>query len=287
MKLFRYGPRGQEKPGVLDADGTRLDTSGLVDDWRGDTLDDATLARVRKAVAAGQLPRVAPADAARLGAPLAGVGKIIGIGLNYRAHAAEAGLEPPTAPVIFMKAASAINGPFDDIILPRGSVETDWEVELAVVIGAGGRYIPRAQALAHVAGYCTANDVSERDYQLKRGTQWSRGKSADTFAPLGPFLVTRDEVPAPQNLGLELALNGETMQTGNTADMIFPVDELIADVSTYMSLQPGDVMLTGTPPGVGLGMKPPRYLRAGDEVRVTVEGLGEQRTRVVDDPDRD
>lgn len=285
MNLFRYGPKGYEKPGVRVGD-TPFDASALVDDWRGDTLDDATLARVRKAVEAGQLPRVT-SSGVRIGAPLAGVGKIIGIGLNYRAHAAEAGLDAPSAPVIFMKAASAICGPFDDIILPRGSVETDWEVELAVVIGTGGRYIPRAQALAHVAGYCTANDVSERDHQLKRGTQWSRGKSADTFAPLGPFLVTRDSVPDPQNLDLELSVNGETMQRGNTSDMIFPVDELIADVSTYMSLQPGDVMITGTPPGVGLGMKPPRYLQAGDQVEAEVEGLGVQVARVVAAPDAD
>lgn len=287
MKLFRYGPPGQEKPGVLHGDGdgdTPLDASGLVDDWRGGTLDDATLARVRAAAAAGELPTV-NIDNARIGAPLGGVGKIIGIGLNYRAHAAEAGLDVPSAPVIFMKAPSAICGPNDDIMLPRGSVATDWEVELAVVIGAGGRYIPRAQALAHVAGYCIANDVSERDHQLKRGTQWSRGKSADTFAPLGPFLVTRDAVANAQNLGLELSLNGETMQRGNTADMIFPVDELIADVSTYMSLQPGDVLITGTPPGVGLGMKPPRYLKAGDEVRLDIDGLGVQMARVVADPE--
>ncbi|MDD9854967.1 MAG: fumarylacetoacetate hydrolase family protein [Gammaproteobacteria bacterium] len=287
MKLFRYGPRGREKPGVLDTDGTLLDASTLVDDWHGGTLDDATLARLREAVAARSLAPLDDGDGeTRFGAPLTGVGKIIGIGLNYRAHAAEAGLDVPTAPVIFLKAASALNGPFDDIVLPPGSVETDWEVELAVVIGAGGAHIPRAQAPAHVAGYCAANDVSERDHQLKRGTQWSRGKSADTFAPLGPWLVTRDAVPEPQNLGLTLAVNGETMQAGNTADMIFPVDELIADVSTYMSLQPGDVLITGTPPGVGLGMKPPRYLRAGDTVHLEVEGLGEQRARVVDAPGR-
>jgi len=279
MKLFRYGPRGQEKPGIK-VDDELFDASGLVDDWRGDALGDDTLARARAAAAGGDLPRV-DLGGVRLGAPLSGVGKIIGIGLNYRAHAAESGLDVPSAPVIFMKAASAINGPFDDIVLPRGSVATDWEVELAVVIGRGGSYIPRAQALAHVAGYCTANDVSERDYQLNRGTQWSRGKSADTFAPLGPFLVTRDEAPDAQNLALELTVNGEVVQRGNTADMIFPVDELIADVSTYMSLQAGDVMLTGTPPGVGLGMKPPRYLKAGDEVQVEVAGLGLQVARVV------
>lgn len=284
MKLFRYGPRGQEKPGISVDGDAMFDATGIIDDWHGGTLDDDTLARVREAARAGELPSVELAGA-RLGAPLTGVGKIIGIGLNYRAHAAESGLDVPSAPVIFMKAASAINGPFDDIILPRGSVATDWEVELAVVIGRGGRYIPRAEALSHVAGYCTANDVSERDYQLKRGTQWSRGKSADTFAPLGPFLVTRDEVADAQNLALELTVNGEVMQAGNTSDMIFPVDELIADASTYMSLQPGDVMITGTPPGVGLGMQPPRYLKAGDAVALEVAGLGRQVARVVADAD--
>lgn len=283
MNLFRYGPSGQEKPGIKVGD-ELLDASGLVDDWRGGTLDDGTLACARESVAAGKLPQIKNPEA-RIGAPVGRVGKIIGIGLNYRAHAAEAGLEVPTAPVIFLKAASAICGPFDDIMLPRGSLATDWEVELAVAIGRGGRYIAAADALAHVAGYCIANDVSERDHQLKRGTQWSRGKSADTFAPLGPFLVTRDEVPDPQNLALELAVNGQTMQRGNTADMIFPVAELIADASTYMSLQAGDVIITGTPPGVGLGLKPPKYLRVGDQVEVKIDGLGAQAARVVADPE--
>lgn len=260
---------------MIDASGHLRDASGVVADWNGATLSDQSLARI----SADELPRIDTNP--RLGAPLTGVGKIVGIGLNYRAHAAEAGLEPPTEPVIFLKAASALSGPNDDIVLPRGSAQTDWEVELAVVIGTGGSYIPRAQALSHVAGYCTANDVSERDYQLQRGTQWSKGKSADTFAPLGPWLVTRDQVPDPQNLDLKLSLNGEVMQSGHSSDMIFTVAELIADVSTYMSLQAGDVMITGTPPGVGLGMKPPRYLRPGDSLRLEVAGLGEQNARVV------
>ena len=275
MKLIRFGPKGREKPGVIDSGGNLRDASGVVADWSGATLTDQSLAQI----SADELPRID--TKARLGSPLTGVGKIVGIGLNYRAHAAEAGLEAPTEPVIFLKATSALSGPCDDIVLPRGSVQTDWEVELAVVIGTGGSYIPQAQALSHVAGYCIANDVSERDYQLQRGTQWSRGKSADTFAPLGPWLVTRDEVPDPQNLDLKLSLNGEVMQSGNSADMIFTVAELIASVSTYMSLQAGDVMITGTPPGVVLGMKPPRYLRPGDSLRLEVAGLGEQNARVV------
>ena len=279
MKLVRFGEKGREKPGILDGNGALRDASEWVADWSGATLADDAPARV--AAKMESLPRVSASPPPRLGAPLSGVGKIVGIGLNYRAHAAEAGLEAPTEPIIFLKATSALSGPHDDLLLPRGSEQTDWEVELAVVIGKGGRYIAQADALAHVAGYCIANDVSERDYQLLRGTQWSKGKSADTFAPLGPWLVTRDEVPDPQNLDLELSLNGERMQAGNSADMIFSVAELIAAVSTYMSWQPGDVMITGTPPGVGYGMKPPRYLRPGDALSLRIDGLGEQAVRVI------
>ncbi len=279
MKLVRFGEKGREKPGILDGDGALRDASEWVADWNGATLADGSPARM--AAKMESLPRVSASPPPRLGAPLSGVGKIVGIGLNYRAHAAEAGLEAPTEPIIFLKATSALSGPHDDLLLPRGSEQTDWEVELAVVIGKGGRYIAQANALAHVAGYCIANDVSERDYQLLRGTQWSKGKSADTFAPLGPWLVTRDEVPDPQNLNLELSLNGERMQAGNSADMIFSVAELIAAVSTYMSWQPGDLMITGTPPGVGYGMKPPRYLRPGDALSLRIDGLGEQAVRVI------
>lgn len=272
MKLVRYGEKGREKPGLIDGAGLLRDASAVVDDWCGATFGAAA------AINADDLPAVAGAP--RLGVPLAGVGKLVGIGLNYRAHAAEAGLSPPTDPIIFLKATSAINGPNDDIILPRGSGKTDWEVELAVVIGVGGKYIKQEDALSHVAGYCIVNDLSEREYQIERGTQWTKGKSADTFAPLGPWLVTRDEVPDPQQLQLELLLNGERMQKGHSGDMIFSVAELISRVSEYMSWQPGDVMITGTPPGVGLGQKPPRFLCAGDVLTLRIGGLGEQHAAV-------
>lgn len=275
MKLVRYGERGREKPGVIDEKGALRDASAMVDDWRGTTLSDDSLARLR----GSELPLV-PGEAPRMGAPIADIGKIIGIGLNYRAHAAEAGLPPPEDPIIFIKSRDAVNGPNDNIVLPRGSVETDWEVELAVVFGKDGKYISQRDAFSHVVGYCIANDVSERDYQLRRGTQWTKGKSADTFAPLGPWLVTRDEVADPQNLNMSLSLNGEGRQQGNTGDMIYPIIELIERVSAYMTIRAGDVMITGTPPGVGLGAKPPRFLRAGDELCLRIEGLGEQRAVV-------
>ncbi len=275
MKLVRYGERGREKPGVIDENGALRDASAVADDWRGAALSDDSLARLGKS----ELPLVS-GEAPRLGTPVADIGKIIGIGLNYRAHAAEAGLSPPEDPIIFIKSRDAVNGPNDDIVLPRGSVETDWEVELAVVFGKDGKYISRQDALSHVAGYCVANDVSERDYQLRRGPQWTKGKSADTFAPLGPWLVTRDEVATPQNLNMSLSLNGEQRQRGNTSDMIFPIVELIARVSAYMTIRAGDVMITGTPPGVGLGASPPRFLRPGDELCLNIEGLGEQRAVV-------
>ncbi|MGI9306796.1 MAG: fumarylacetoacetate hydrolase family protein [Gammaproteobacteria bacterium] len=276
MKLARYGEKGMEKPGLVDGEGRLRDASAFVEDWRGAFLGDDTLARLRPE----DMPLVGGAP--RLGAPVAQIGKIVGIGLNYRAHAAEAGLPPPQDPIIFMKAASALNGPNDDIILPRGSRKTDWEVELAAVIGKGGKYIKREDALSHVAGYCIANDVSEREYQIERGTQWTKGKSADTFAPLGPWLATRDEIPDPQNLKLELLLNGKRMQRGNSADMIFSIAELVARASEYFSWQAGDVMITGTPPGVGFGQKPPRYLRAGDALTLRIGGLGEQNAVVAE-----
>ena len=276
MKLIRFGEKNRERPGIVDNDGNLRDASSLVADWNGAALsDDDVLTRVREA----SLPLVNSSP--RLGAPLSGVGKIIVIGLNYSAHAAEAGLSPPDDPIMLFKPTSAINGPNDDILLPRGSVKTDWEVELAVVIGKGGKYIKPKDALSHVFGYCIANDVSEREYQLERGTQWSKGKSADTFAPLGPWLVSADEIADPQDLTLELSLNGERMQLGNSADMIFSVAELVSRLSEYLSWQPGDVMITGTPPGVGAGMKPPRYLRAGDSLSLQISGLGVQNARVV------
>ena len=221
------------------------------------------------------------AGSPRFGAPLAGVGKIIGIGLNYREHAAESKMALPEDPIIFLKATSAINGPNDNIILPQDSRKTDWEVELGVVMGMGGKNIRREDAPRHIAGYVLVNDISEREFQLQRGPQWTKGKSADTFAPMGPWLATSDEITEPQNLQLQTDLNGKTMQSGNTADMHFGILELISRVSCYMSLQPGDVMITGTPPGVGFGQKPPRYLRPGDLLKLRITGLGEQNARVV------
>ena len=277
MKLVRFGDRGCERPGIIDDAGQLRDVSEVIADWRGDTITPESLARLENAI----LPPVESSP--RLGVPLSGIGKIVGIGLNYRAHAAEAGLPPPADPIMFLKPASALNGPEDDIILPRGSTETDWEIELAVIIGKGGKYISKEDALSHVAGYCIANDVSEREYQIRRGTQWIKGKSADTFAPLGPWLVTADEVTDPQDFLLELFLNGERMQKGNSGDMIFSVAELISRISEYASWQPGDVMITGTPPGVGYGMKPQRFLRAGDLLTLRISGLGEQNTRIMSD----
>ena len=276
MKLIRFGNVGDECPGVIDDDGDRRDASGVIDDWNGEALER----RLWEKLAVSELP-LAPKNA-RWASPIARVGKLVGIGLNYKAHAAESGMSPPEDPIIFLKATSAICGAFDNIILPRGSVCADWEVELAVVMGKSGSYIKKEEALSYVCGYCILNDLSEREYQLKRGTQWTKGKSADTFAPMGPWLTTADEIDNPQNLELSLSLNGERMQTGCVKDMIFSVAELISRVSEYMSWQAGDVMTTGTPPGVGMGQKPPRYLRDGDLLTLNINGLGEQRTTVVD-----
>ena len=278
MKLARYGLPGAERPGIVDDKGILRDAGSLVADWRVEHLGDDFLAKVRDADV-GSLPP-APADS-RFGPPVAGTRKIVGIGLNYRAHAAESGLAPPTDPVIFHKPVSALCGPNDDIVLPRGGDKTDWEIELAVVVGKRAKYVPESEALDYVAGYCVGNDVSERAFQLERGPQWDKGKGADTFAPLGPWLVTRDEVPDPQNLEMTLELNDEVRQQGNTADMIFTVAQIISRVSDYMSLQPGDVLMTGTPPGVGMAAKPPRFLRAGDSLRLRIAGLGEQQSQVV------
>ncbi len=278
MKLLRYGPKGAERPGLLDPDGGLRDLSGEISDVEGASLDPATLAR---------LARLDPADlpavpgTPRIGPCVARVGKLIGIGLNYSDHAAEAGMDVPTEPILFMKAPSAICGPNDDLELPRGAKKLDWEVELAVVIGQRAKYVSRKDALSHVAGYCTINDVSERAFQIERLGQWSKGKSHDSFAPIGPWLVTSDTVPKPQGLRLWTRLNGETMQDGTTATMVFAVDELIAYLSRFMTLEPGDIIATGTPPGVGMGMRPPRYLRPGDRLTLAVEGLGEQDHRVV------
>jgi ureidoglycolate lyase len=279
MKLLRYGPKGQEKPGLVDADGVMRDLSSVVDDIAGDVLGDATLARLR-ALDLSTLPRVP--EGARIGACVGRVGKMVCIGLNYADHAAESNLPVPTEPVVFNKWTSAIVGPNDDVEIPRGSTKTDWEVELGVVIGKACKNIDEARALDYVAGYCVVNDVSEREWQIERGGQWDKGKGFDTFGPIGPWLVTRDEVPDPQQLDLWLEVDGHRYQNGNTRTMIFTVAQLVAYLSRCMSLQPGDVISTGTPPGVGLGIKPtPIYLKAGQTMRLGIAGLGEQRQRTV------
>ena len=278
MKLVRYGNPGQEKPGLIDASGQLRDLSGIVSDIGPDQLGDAALQALRQHDAS-TLPAVEGSP--RLGSPLTGVRKFIAIGLNYADHAAESGLPIPAEPVVFMKATSCIQGPNDAVMLPRDSVKTDWEVELGVVIGTRARYVSEAEALGHVAGYCTINDISEREYQIERGGTWDKGKGCDTFGPLGPWLVTRDEVADPQNLGMWLDVNGRRMQTGSTQTMVFSVAKIVSYVSEFMTLEPGDVITTGTPPGVGLGMKPPVYLKAGDTMALGIEGLGEQRQVVV------
>jgi 2,4-diketo-3-deoxy-L-fuconate hydrolase len=279
MKLLRYGPIGHEKPGMLDADGAIRDLSGVVGDIAGDTLTPegiATLAAIDPAT----LPLVDGTP--RYGACVGAVGKFICIGLNYSDHAAESGMDVPKEPVIFNKWTSAICGPDDAVEMPRGSTKLDWEVELGVVIGKPGRYIDEADAMAHVAGYCVINDVSEREYQLERGGTWDKGKGCDTFGPIGPWLVTADEVPDPQALRLWLEVDGHQYQDGTTATMVFGVAEIVSYLSRFMSLQSGDVISTGTPPGVGLGQKPPKYLAVGNVMRLGIDGLGEQTQRVVD-----
>lgn len=282
MKLLRFGPPGEEKPGLLDASGTIRDLSGIVDDIAGHVLSDASLARLRD-VDPSILPAVGGQP--RIGPCVGRVGKFVCIGLNYADHAAESGLAVPTEPVVFNKWTSAICGPNDDIEIPRGSVKTDWEVELGVVIGKPAKYIDEANALDYVAGYCIVNDISEREWQLERGGQWDKGKGFDTFGPLGPWLVTRDEVPDPQALDLWLEVDGHRYQNGNTRTMVFGVAKLVAYLSRCMSLQPGDVISTGTPPGVGLGIKPnPVYLKPGQTMRLGIAGLGEQLQRTVAAP---
>ena len=278
MKLVRYGNPGQEKPGLIDASGQLRDLSSIVSDIGPDQLGDAALQALRQHDTS-TLPAVEGSP--RLGSPLTGTPKFIAIGLNYADHAAESGLPIPAEPVVFMKATSCIQGPNDAVMLPRDSVKTDWEVELGVVIGTRARYVSEAEALGHVAGYCTINDISEREYQIERGGTWDKGKGCDTFGPLGPWLVTRDEIADPQNLGMWLDVNGQRMQTGSTQTMVFSVAKIVSYVSEFMTLEPGDVITTGTPPGVGLGMKPPVYLKAGDTMALGIEGLGEQRQVVV------
>ncbi len=275
MRFVRYGPSGAEKPGMLDANGDLRDLSLVVDDLAGAVLADLP------DVAPESLPLVAGKP--RLGPPVGQVGKIIGIGLNYSDHAAEAGMQIPTEPIVFMKATSSIIGPTDTVLIPRGSTRTDWEVELAVIIGRPAKYVSESEALSHVAGYCIGNDVSEREYQIERLGQWTKGKSCDTFGPLGPWMVTPDELGDPQGLDLRLELNGAPMQTGTTGAMIFTVAQVIAYLSQMMTLHSGDVILTGTPPGVGMGMKPPKYLKAGDEMVLEISNLGQQRLLVAQD----
>lgn len=278
MKLLRWGAKGAEKPGIVAADGTIRDLSGVVSDISGEVLAPEGLAQIA-ALDPATLP-VVP-EGPRLGAPVAGVGKIIAIGLNYADHAAEAGMAVPPEPVVFMKATSSISGPMDPVELPRGSEKLDWEVELAFVIGTRAKYVTPEAAMEHVAGYMICNDVSERSFQTERAGQWTKGKSHDTFAPLGPWLVTRDEVADPQALGLWVSVNGAICQKGTTATMVYGVAYLVHYLSQFMTLEPGDVVTTGTPPGVGMGMKPPMFLRAGDVMELGVEGLGIQRQRVV------
>jgi 2,4-didehydro-3-deoxy-L-rhamnonate hydrolase len=278
MKLVRYGKAGKEKPGLIDDAGKLRDLSEVVADIDASTLDRRTLSRIAK-IKPGSLPAVRGAP--RIGPCVGHVGNFVAVGLNYADHAAESGMAVPKEPVLFTKAPSCIVGPNDDVVIPKGSTKTDWEVELAIVIGTRASYVSESQALAHVAGYCVCNDVSEREFQLERSGQWVKGKSAPTFGPLGPWLVTPDEIEDVQKLNLWLDVNGERMQTGSTATMIFNVKQLVSYISHFMILEPGDVITTGTPPGVGQGKKPPRFLKPGDTVSLGVDGLGRQAQRVV------
>ncbi len=278
MKLLRYGEKGKERPGILDPDGKIRDISSVTADIDGAFLAGEKFAALKKMNLAS-LPKVEKPG--RIAEPVARVGKFICVGLNYADHAKESGATVPPEPVLFMKATSAISGPFDQVALPRGSVKSDWEVELGVVIGKAAKYVSEREALNHVAGFCVVNDLSEREFQLEHHGQWVKGKSCDTFAPFGPYLVTPDEAGDFNNLALWLDLNGKRMQNGNTNTMVYKVPFLVHYISRFMSLQPGDVISTGTPPGVGLGMKPPLYLKAGDVMRLGVDGLGEQQQTVI------
>tara|TARA_B100000497_G_scaffold10593_1_gene11876 strand:+ start:10542 stop:11381 length:840 start_codon:yes stop_codon:yes gene_type:complete len=276
---MRVGPKGQEKPAALAADGSIRDLSEIISDISGDVLNDAGIEELRK-IDLLSLPELSGTE--RIGPCVGQVGKFLCIGLNYADHAEESGLAIPEEPVMFMKATSAIVGPNDDVIIPKDAEKTDWEVELGIVIGTEASYVSRETAMSHVAGYCVINDVSERAFQIERGGQWVKGKSCDTFGPMGPWMVTRDEVKNPQDLRLWLEVDGHKYQDGNTSTMIFPVDEIVSYVSQFMSLQPGDVISTGTPPGVGLGQKPdPIYLKSGQEMKLGIEGLGEQLQRTI------
>ncbi|GFE82437.1 ureidoglycolate lyase [Steroidobacter agaridevorans] len=279
MKLLRYGPVGQEKPALLDATGTIRDLSAHVGDITPDVLTPVSLARL-SGIDTSTLPAIGGTP--RYGAPVSGVGKFIAIGLNFSDHAAESNMPIPSEPIVFMKATTCIQGPNDDVMIPKDSKKTDWEVELGVVIGSTARYVDEANALAHVAGYVVVNDVSEREYQLERGGSWDKGKGCDTFGPIGPWLVTADEVGNPQDLSMWLDVNGQRMQTGNTRTMIFGVAKLVSYCSRFMTLAPGDIITTGTPPGVGMGIKPtPMFLKAGDRMQLGIAKLGEQQQSVI------
>jgi 2,4-didehydro-3-deoxy-L-rhamnonate hydrolase len=278
MKLVRYGRIGKEKPGLIDGDGKLRDLSSIISELGPDQLSDKVLTRLAK-LKPETLPRVRGNP--RRGVPIAQVSKFIGIGLNYSDHAAEAGMPIPKEPIVFMKATTSLSGADDPIMLPKGSLKSDWEVELGVVIGTLARSVSEKDALLHVAGYCIVNDVSEREYQLERGSQWDKGKGCDTFGPVGPWLVTRDEIPNPQRLDLWLDLNGQRVQSGNSKTMIFSVAKIVSYLSRFMTLMPGDIITTGTPPGVGMGMKPQRFLQRGDTLSLGITGLGEQRQKVV------
>lgn len=277
MRLLRYGEAGKEKPGILDADGKLRDLSGHLPDITGDALTPDGLKKLA-GIDAKSLPEVAGSP--RLGCPIANIGKVICVGLNYSDHAAETGMAVPSEPIIFMKATTAINGPNDPVVIPKNSKKTDWEVELGIVIGKKAQYVDEANALDYVAGYVLVNDVSEREFQIERQGQWVKGKSADTFAPIGPWLVTKDEIADPQNLKMWLDVDGQRYQDGSTKTMVYGVKHLVSYISQFMTLMPGDVIPTGTPPGVGAGMKPPVFLKAGNVMRLGIEGLGEQRQEV-------
>lgn len=278
MKLLRFGPKGQERPGILDANGAVRDLSGKAAEFAGQGVSLEALDALRQ-IDIDSLPVVD--QPGRIGSCLADVPNFFCIGLNYAKHAAETGAEPPKEPIIFSKATSALSGPFDPVVIPRGSVKSDWEVELGVIIGREATYVSEADALEFVAGYCTINDVSEREFQIEKGGQWIKGKSAPTFGPIGPYLVTADEVSDPQNLKVQLTLNGKVMQDSDTSDMIFTVAEIISYMSNFMTLRPGDIIATGTPSGVGMGLKPQRFLKPGDVMEIEVAGLGRQRQKVI------
>lgn len=279
MKLVRFGPASQERPGIIDQEGLIRDVSALVEDWAGRWLDPQSLEHMAADLDPSRLPRVEPG--VRLGPCVGAIGKVIGIGLNYSDHAAESGMPVPSEPVVFFKAVSAVSGPYDDVEIPKGSTKTDWEVELGVVIGRRAKYVEVGEALSYVAGYCVVNDLSERRFQLEMGGLWDKGKSHDTFAPIGPWLVTKDEISDPQGLELWLEVDGIRRQQGHTSRMVFGVAELVSYLSRFMTLLPGDVITTGTPPGVGMGLKPPQFLREGQVMRLGIEGLGVQELRTV------